>query len=218
MIETANKMESPLPFMIYGRVLANDKKGIWVATDHGEHPAFKALSCLIRPEPGDVVLLSLDDEGACFILSVLIRNEGRESSQDIVFEGSVNLHVRGGDLAVTSEREMSFASEKRISHATERIEVHADEGEAIIGRLSFLGRTLTSQFKRIKTAAKYAEHTYGRLTERLKNCFKYVEDHEELQSKSTRRLVEESLTVQSKNSYQLVEDTVKIDAEQIHLG
>jgi hypothetical protein len=62
-----------------------------------------------------------------------------------------------------------------------------------------------------------AENIFHRLTERLTNTFRYVTEHEEVQTGSTRYLVEETLTMHSKNAMHMAEEMVSINAEQIHL-
>lgn len=216
----AEKMPENLPQLVYGTVLERKGQTLIVATDYGHSTAHKAVSCMIQPEPGDYVLLSLEalDGDRCFVLSVLQRDAERQHGQEIVFEGPVKFQVNGGDLALSSDQGLTMAAEEDILCVSERIEVQAAQGDVRIGKLDFLGRAVRSQVERVVAVAKAVEKTYDQVTQRMKNSFRYVEEHDEVQSKTKRQLVEESLTVQSKNEYHLTEEVVKIDAEQIHLG
>jgi hypothetical protein len=62
------------------------------------------------------------------------------------------------------------------------------------------------------------DHIFDRLTQRLKNHTRYVEDQEEVQTGSSRYLVEDLLTVQTKNTLHQAEEIITLNGEQIHLG
>ncbi len=218
MSNLAEKIEHHQPQLTYGSILERSEKSFTVRTDSGDWTAEKAFSCVVQPEKGDYVLLSIDDASHCFVLAVLQRNPDLPPGQDIVFEGPARIHVVNGDLALTSDQGMTLAAEEDILCASDQIEVQALRGEIQIGTLTFLGRAVRSQVDRVVSVAKSVERTCEELVQRMKSSLRYVDGHDESQSRSSRQLVEETLTVQSKNSYHLTEEVVKIDAEQIHLG
>ena len=182
------------------------------------HQAQKAASCLLSPETGDLVLISLDNEGLCFVLAVLVRGAENKSPQRISFDGPTHLQVMNGDLSLTSDHDINLASENRIACATDEIAVQAQNARVVSKHLFILGQALTAQIGRIKSIARSVEHVYKLSTQRLDNSFRYVAEHDEIQSKTSRILVEDLMSVQTKNTCHLADETIKIDAEHINLG
>lgn len=211
------KLEPLQPLLEYGSVLFGEGRFFKVQASFGMVEAEQAVSCLVKPETGDIVLLSVDPSGTCFILSILKRTD-TEKETGLVLEGQVNLHVKNGDLSLTSDRNMTFAAADELDCVGQKISLHAEEGEATITRMSFLGAFLDSQIKRVKYVADTVDTVYSRLTERLINAFRFVKEEEEIQTGSTRYLVEDTLTMHSKNAVHMSEEIVTINAEQVHLG
>jgi len=205
----AKKEESLQPYLEYGIVQAEEEGGFSVQTAFGLVRGERAFGCVVQPQVADTVLLSIDEDGNCFILSVL-RREDKKRRTELSFNGDVGLTVKDGDLTVSSEKKMAFASGK--------IAVHADKGEAVIGKFSFVGNVFKSQVKRIMVVANTVEHIFRRFTQRLQDSFRFVKDHEEVQTGNTRYLVEDTLTMHAKNANHMAEELVTINAEQIHLG
>ena len=205
----AKKEEGLQPYLEYGMVKAEEEQLFTVQTSFGQITAERAFGCLVQPQTADTVLLSIDEDGNCFILSVLIR-EDKKRRTELSFRGDVGLTVTDGDLTLSSEQKMAFVSAK--------IAVHADKGEAVIERFSFVGKVFKSQVKRILVVANSVEHVFRRFTQRLQDSFRFVKDHEEVQTGNTRYLVEDTLTLHAKNANHMAEELVTINAEQIHLG
>jgi len=113
---------------------------------------------------------------------------------------------------------MNLASDGPMALASTKISVHAGVGEAVIERLSVAGRVLQSRIRRIRTVASSVDQTVRRLTQRLRDSFRYVEEQDEVQCGNARYLVEDSLTVQSRNAVHMAEEVVTINADQVHLG
>jgi Protein of unknown function (DUF3540) len=205
------------PFMEYGTVREAEGRNLAVNTQLGTLPAETAVSCLVRPGKGDTVLVSSDGAGGNFVLAVLTRPENGTTTE-VNFEGDVIMRVQGGRLAVTADKELLLASQRDISMASETLAVHAQKGSVSITKLSYLGRKFTGQIKHMRIVAESVENTFRRLTQRLKDAFRFVEELEEVQSGSTRYVVEDTLTMHSQNAVHMAEEVVTINAQQVHLG
>jgi len=205
----AKKTETTQPVLEYGLVQMDEGPFFVVQTPFGPVLSEQAVGCLVRPIPGDTVLLCMDD-AVCYILSVLKREADEKTRTELSFSGDVDLRVTGGELSVSAERRIAFASNK--------ISMVADRGEAVIDKFSFTGRVLRSQVKRILVVANTVENIFRRFTQRLQDSFRFIKDHEEVQTGNTRYLVEDTLTLHAKNANHMAEELVTINAEQIHLG
>ncbi len=208
---TAKKMDSVQPALEYGVIEAPCKGGAFrVAADTGVLEASVAVSCFITPVPGDVALLSLDERGCCYILSILERPQAARGQTELSFDGDVNLAVRGGRMSITSDESLSFASGE--------FELNAHQGTVRIDKASFFGRVVENHIARLKIVAESVDSIVRRAVQRFTSSYRYVEEHEEVQSASTRMIVDGTLTMHTKNTMHIAEGHVKIDAEQIHLG
>lgn len=214
----AKIQEDVQPVLEYGLVAGNAETGFTVIVAGDRYEAATAVSCLIYPESGDTVLLSFAATGRCYILSILERPGGELAPKTIAMDGQVNLQVRHGGLSFSAAETLSLTSGEKIAIAAEDLGIDARTGTVRIEELSFFGRMFRSQVETVKHIADTVDTIVRRTVERLTSSYRYIAEHEEIQSASTRMLVEGTLTMQTQNTMHTAEGHIKIDAEQIHLG
>jgi len=214
----AEKRQYASAVLEYGVVASAKEKTFLVLADGGCHEAAAAFGCVVKPEKGDVVLLSMNGQEGAYILSVLERPDGVAQETTLQFDGQVRLNVRGGGLRMTADEALSFASREKLTLASPELEVDANKGTVRIEGLSFFGKFLFSQIEKMKVVADAMDSVFRRVVQRMTSSYRYVEEHEEIQSASTRMLVDGTLTMQTKNTMHIAEGHIKMDAEQIHLG
>lgn len=197
------------PRLGYGTVLRTREDRCIVASQEGEMLCEQAVSCIVRPQPGDRVLVSQDQEEGSYILAVLSHGTAGQGTE-LEFAGDVTLRVRQGSLRL--------AAEDTLECTGEHYAVYAQSGEIAVAKLSLLGRIIQWQAKKVLAVAESVEHVFSSLTQRLRESQRYVEEHEDVQCGSARHLVEETLTMQAKNINHMAEELVKVDGEQVHLG
>ncbi len=212
MNDTARKeSRAAQPFLEYGVIEALCTGGFRVITNTGAVvEALAEASCLVSPHAGDLVLLSLDQRGCCYILSILERSLAAQRKTELSFDGDVNLAVRGGRMSITSDEALSLASAE--------FELNAHQGTVRIDRASFFGRFVENHIARLKIVDEAMDCVVRRAVQRFTSSYRYVEEHEEVQSTSTRMIVDGTLSIHTKNTMPISDGHVKIDAEQIHLG
>jgi hypothetical protein len=214
----AKIQEDVQPVLEYGLIAGNAEAGFTVIVAGESYEAAKAVSCLIHPESGDTVLLSFTATGRCYILSILERPGGELAPKTIAMSGQVNLQVRHGGLNFSAAETLSLTAGQKIAIAAEDLGIDARKGTVRIEEFSFLGRMFRSQVETVKHIADTVDTIVRRTVERLTSSYRYIAEHEEIQSASTRMLVEGTLTMQTQNTMHTAEGHIKIDAEQIHLG
>lgn len=207
---TAKKTDVSQPTLEYGVIAAPCEGGFIITSDQGIINAGVAVSCLVTPEPGDVVLISMDESGCSYVLSILERPEKAQKGTELSFEGDLSIMVHGG--------RMSLASEDSLALASKDFELSAEKGRVTIEKASFFGRLVENNIERIKVVAETMDSVIRRAVQRFTSSYRYVEEHEEVQSASTRMIVDGTLTMHTKNTMHVAEGHVKIDAEQIHLA
>lgn len=208
---------APRPELEYATVDQVRGGLITVLPPGGRVTARRAASCLLAPEPGDRALLSLDGEGQAFVLAVLER-AAPGSEQRLVLDGPARLEVPAGALTVTARDGLDLASPSRLSLAAPELSVSADRAEAGLGETRLTGTGLEARLDRITVLARTLDSFVTRCVRRMVSSFRFVQEHDESQAGSARKLVEGTLTVQTGNSVHTAEGQLKLDAEQIHLG
>lgn len=206
------------PFLVYGQVLVPENDLFRLATDFGPVKAKQAAGCLMLPAPGDMVLISIDENGLSYILTVLNRPQTKEQATDLQFHGQVNLHIKDGGLNVVTQGPLALTSEAKIACTSNQINLQADKGLVRFRRLSIIGGVVKSQLGRLKIVAGQVENTFRELTQRLFNSFRFVKEHDETQTQTSRLLVEDSYLVHSKYAEHLAKDIIRINGDQVHLG
>lgn len=203
----ARKQDTMSPQLEYGTVVSVGEP-LLVAAPFGEIEARRAVGCLIRPEEGDTVLLSVDMSGTSWVLSVLAR-EGRDATA-LEIEGDAVLRVKGGGLTVSADTELHCV--------TGKASLNAEDADVTVGRYQMVARMISTQAERVKHVAGVVDDVSREFTRRVVNYFRFTKEHEDCQSESRRQLVDETMTIQSKNTVITSEEHVKIDGELIHMG
>lgn len=208
MHNAAQRMEAASPVLEYARVRAVSGDHAVLRAAFGEIRAERAAGCLLAPRPGDLVLASVDADGGAFVLSVLTREA--KAPGEIDYPGDLRLRAQG-DLRLDAGGDAGLS-------AGETLTLAAREGDAAFEKVSILAKTGSVRLKSLTMMAGAVEQFFSRLTQRLTNSVRLVEEHEEVQAKSARYLTEDTLTMHSKNALHIAEEVVKIDAGEVHLG
>jgi len=218
MLGLAEKPDFNQPSLEYGRVTGREGDRFIVAGAFGEYRASTAVSCLVTPRVGDEVLTARHGVRDGYILSVLTRGGEAPAGTELTFDGPLCLRVENGPMSLLADEGIAIASPQEIAMTSEKMRIQAKRADVTVECLSVLGGFLHSRIKEMKIVSGRVEEIVQRLTQRLTDAFRFVKDHEEVQTGSTRYLVEENLTMHAKNTMHVAEEMVTINAEQINLG
>lgn len=166
--------------------------------------AFKAHSCLVEPMEDDSVALYKAAQ-KYYIVHILERHS---SVTTIKSRGKLCIVTDELDVEVTTHVSLQSAS---LSSRVEAIKSYFNE-------LSLSGMVADIRCAMLKTFSSSNENTHVEITNRFERSFTYINDHEEVQTKSSRHLSEDNRVVQAKNIVAVAEEQVKIDGENIHLA
>lgn len=186
----------------------------WVETGSGILKSRRASSCLMEPQSSDLVLLYGEDNGDAFILAVLERETGTQTS--LIFEEGVSIKVQKGDFNVAAQG-IRLASEDFALSSAE-MQIDSLKGKVRIMDLSFLGKALNSRIQRIRWVAEFCDSVVDRLSARVKRSYRMIEDFEQTRAGRVVCIVKDTLFMKGKQSIIMAEKRIKMDAEKIHLG
>ncbi|MCA9621990.1 MAG: DUF3540 domain-containing protein [Myxococcales bacterium] len=187
-----------------------------VRTESGSYAARRAVSCLVAPLPGDLVLVARPEAEHCYILAVL---ERPEEGAAVVLESDGDLTIRPrGRMAVAAQEGVTIASGKDLSVASASVDVKTVDASVSAQRLGVVGRFLHSEIDRVKTVAGVIDEVAERISQRVKRLYRHVEDFEQLRADKVDYVANKTMSLRGQNTLMTAEELVKVDGEQIHLG
>ena len=194
-----------------GFVAAKEEDALIVTGEAGTVRCTRAAGCLLEPEPGDLVLVSLMHSGGSWVLSVLQKKTGKGTLKlpedtDVALS---SLGIRANSCSVTA-RELLTNTDKQISK-TGVFWLQASVA-------TVCGSMLMKQFAN-------ARSILGRLHERIarhtEDCDSFTQRAEETIEVSSRRVLVDTdagLRVRSENVDVKARKLLDMDAKQIKLG
>ncbi|APR88234.1 hypothetical protein A7982_13583 [Minicystis rosea] len=214
MRSAAKKVEPKIACQEVARVEGVVEGAILVDAGAGEYEAKRAVSCLVEPMLGDVVLVSVAP-GVCYVLAVLER-EGRAAS--VVVEGDPTVKVPRGRFVVAAAEGVDLVSGKAATLTADDVRVNARTGSLLIESLSYVGTVVQAQLEKAKIAATTLDTSVERLTQRAKRAYRFVEQFEQVRAARLDYTAKKNLSLHAENALVTAEQLVKVDGAEIHLG
>lgn len=216
MANPAKKIEHTAVFEETGAVIERTSAGLTVETGSGVYTARRAVSCLVAPEPGDVVLTAVTQTGAAYVLAVLERPG--DAPPTLTAEGDLAIRLPKGRLAVAAQDGVDLVSGKAMSLIAGALNVTAVDSNIALSRLSFVGSMVQTEVERLKVLAESVDSTLTRLYQRVKRSYRVVEELDQVKAERIDMEAKEDVRVHGKNAIVTAEGLVKVDGDQIHLG
>src|ERR1700733_5371203 len=141
MREQTTRRTAMRPGTSRARVIALYGDVVGVQMDGATFRAERALSCLVEPHVGDLVLVHCTEDGA-YVLSIL----GRRSP------GDVRLVVKG-DAELSATGKLAIASDTKLELRAPGLEVHATDGALFIEQLSYWGSRAQALLGQVRLCA-----------------------------------------------------------------
>lgn len=199
-----------------GTMLPAAAGALQVAISGVAHEARRAASCLLEPEPGDLVLVTLVPGRGCYVLAVLERQEAARGR--LVHMGDLELQLPAGRLTVAATQGMSVVSGKDVSCVTGTLHAHAAEAEIFLERSSFLGRLARVEVETVKVLGRFFDSVLERFSQRVRRSFRKVEELDQVRAEHLDYTANQTASVRGHNTLLTAEQLVKLDGDQVHLG
>lgn len=176
----------------------------------------QATSCLIEPEVGDLVLLTVPakDPGG-YLLAVLER------------EGTQATICAPGDLVVSAPRgRMSFAAREGVGLTTpQTLELRADEvrvqarsARLFLDECAAIVRSMFASLTKLTHVGEVLDLLVDRVTQRSKHSTRAIEGLDHTQAQTVDFKAENNVHVHATRTVVNGREIVKIDGGQVHLG
>tara|TARA_Y100001960_G_scaffold311628_1_gene372381 strand:+ start:2043 stop:2702 length:660 start_codon:yes stop_codon:yes gene_type:complete len=187
-----------------------------VVNDSGfEEEVTVALSCVIRPEKGDVVALFSPPHRLGFITTVLERES--DKPLDIYTARSIRIESEQA-IRVSSQEEtdLSSAGDLKISAnqvflSSPMMRFIADEVGVVVRMAKVIGDQINGNFRTVTT-------TLESLFQNARNVFRTTKDLENVQCGTMTTKVEGFSVTHCKDGVILAENDMRVDGERVHVG
>lgn len=196
------------------RVLARTEQGYLTQSGSGLATVQAAFSCLVVPEPQDLVLVAWHPGGGA-IIAVLERpgaqamNLGFPADTTLTAQGSLQLRALT-TLGLSAGQRAELASPE-LGLSTQRAKVFADQVEAV-------GRFWQLRTQRLSVIAETLQSLAQTLLQRFKSSIRIVEGVDQHTVGDSLQVVRSTLAVRAHNAVISAREDVKIDGERIHMG
>jgi hypothetical protein len=186
------------PGLVRGVVQSQGTAGVLVALDQGcVIEARRAAGCLLRPEPGDTVLVHAPEAGEAYLLCVLEKAAGAA-----VLDASQDLRIQAAG---------------RLELAAPEVRLHGKAGRFDFLGLDLLVGALTTKAGSISSVAAAVDSRVGDLTQTIRLAVRQVET-EVVRAGGIRQFIRDRFLVRSGQTTIIAQDDVTVDAKKINLG
>lgn len=189
----------------------------WYLFDHhvGSSRAKVSASCLLTPDVGDEVLVFAGKTNN-YIMSVLERaNSGRNA--EIVFPTGAQLHCPSGSLSLKAES-VNINGTNTLDLNARTLSVQSTDAQLRSTNFDTWIGKLDARALSVKVVANQVSTVVGRLIERAKQRFQWIEGVHETRAGRIRMASSDRIQMTSKHTSIRAEGYVKIDGEKIDLG
>ncbi len=214
-VSTKPMRTRPRAFQDRATVVDVDGRAVVVHHERGRVRARLAASCLMRPDPGDEVLLARLDSGELYVLAVL----ERAAPARLVVDGDLTVQVSQGELTIAARDGVNVVSANDIQlTTTKRLGLRAAQGELFVDELAYLGRKLVANVAHARSVFGAVDTAADRIVQRAKRAYRFVEELDQLRTAYLDYTAKENARIRAHNALVSAEQLFKVDAEQIHLG
>lgn len=202
-------------FLECGTVKLAERSAFTVAAESGVFTAKRSFSCIVEPLPRDMVLVSHTSSG-CYILAILERHGDQHAC--LAFEGDADLRVKQGRLRVAAQEGIDLVSAKDTALVSPELSINSVQADVTIQHLAFFGTFLEGQIERIKLIGQACDSIFERVSQRVKRCYRWVEELDQLKAGQLNYLVRKLMSLRGKYSVLTAEEDMRIDGDKILMG
>lgn len=209
-------VEPVAPAIYHATVLSVTDESIVIDVSGVPQTAKLAFSCLVRPEPDDIVMYSLFESGESYVLGIIERPS--ETGMSIDLPGDAAIQTRSGSLSMISSTSVNLFAGKKINCISDQV-VHKSR-EAIIdyNDITAQGKSLQASFTNIRIFSELMSSMAKQVIDKFKSYIRHSEDFDQVKAGQMTREVSGLYSMDSKYTILVSKKDTKIDGERIHMG
>lgn len=192
-----------------GQLSVEDEQGIaWLCR--------RAASCLLKPEPGDTVLLSGPDRCRVYLIAVIEQADASASRIDA--PGDMTLGGTAGTVSIESAGNLHLRSGGALEMKGAQWNLQADSGHCRVDEMRFTAQTVDATAGRLRVVGKVFEAVADRMVQMARNALRLVDEVDQVRVGHLDCKATETVRIHGKHTIVTGKDLVKVDAAQIHMG
>lgn len=203
------------PGLHHGRILSVQYGRYFVLCADTAVHAHAAASCLLQPQTGDHVLVSVVGTES-YVLAVLERANPQRAVLQL--EGDVALRLPSGALQVQAAEGMSLDAGPALKLQADAAAFEMEQLSIHAGQLMTRSQQMHTHAEQRVDVATYRHDIATRMQADYGDSVRRVAGHDEQSARSSRIVIEREWRVRSERSDILSRKRVKIDAAQVDLG
>jgi Protein of unknown function (DUF3540) len=196
-------------------VLSLDGRNAQVECEGQVQAARVAFGCLVRPEPGDRVLIG-EAGGMTWIISVLERQS--DAPPRLWAEGDIGIVSVTGDISLMASREVQLDAGARVRASAPEIDLHAGIARFVLDELLHVGRRINLHVAKIRSVGEMVETFAEHLLTRARRGTRFIEESDQIRAGDIDFRAEGNLQLQAETAFITADTVVRVDADQIHMG
>jgi len=170
----------------------------------------------LRPEIGDLVLVSGPDANRLYLTAVAEQADANTSRLDV--SGDLTLASERGSVRVESAAELSLKGGTSLRMASEKLEIDAAAADCSVSQLAYRGEEVQVTALGIRVIGRVYEAIVDRLVHLSKTAFRMTDGIDQVRAGHIDYHAEEMARLHGKNTVVTAQDLIKTDASQIHMG
>lgn len=207
----------PIPSAIHhATVLSVTTKEILIEVTGIPQQAKVAFSCLVQPEPDDIVMHSQHESGVYYILGIIERPDNTKMTLE--FPGDTTLKNNTGSLSIMSGKSVSMLAAEKINLISNQVFHKSREAVIDYDELTARGENLQASFTYIRVFSHLISTMAKQVIDKFKSYIRHSEDSDMVKAGQMTRDVSGLYSMDSKYTILVSKKDTKIDGERIHMG
>jgi hypothetical protein len=187
-------------------VLARNRLQLEIIQDGERVSARTAFSCLVQPEPGDVVATQLAG-GEIWVTAILER------------AGNAPMRLLApGDLSIVSGGRISLDAGEAFTVNAPALDLQAVAARFLFDDFLHVGRSARFLVTKFHAACEYIEQIAQTMLSRAHSQTRFVEESDQVRAGGIDYRADAALQLTADMTFISATQLVRMDAEQIHMG
>lgn len=198
-----------------GVVISADTEAMSVDLSGKIIQAKKMFSCLVDPEPGDIVLCTQNENGLVYILGIIERPVSKK--MNVTFPCDTQIMTRQGNLNIVSPKAVTIASNQVSCFSQQAI--HKSRNAVIsYDNITASGTELQASFKTVRLISHLINTMASQVIDKFKGYVRCTKENDMVKAGQLTRSAERLYAVDSKHTMMKSRKTTIIDGEKILMG
>ncbi len=187
-----------------------------IETADGLRDAEVAVSCLVRPKPGDEVSVLIDGDSRAIVQAILRRPGGGPLT--VTTDEGLTLQVAGSSLHLDPRHGAFLSSDRMVALAGETVDVRASRAFAEFGDLVWRAKTAYALVGRMMTAADSLVTQVGQLMVKAKVSLRSAETLDKTDAPLVEIRGHRGVSVYGETASFNAGEDVRINAKRVNIG